>query len=266
MTLYLYIPGQSAVHRLHPTVKLAGMVCFFVASFVNDRPEFILPITVGIAALLVGSGSLPNVHRLRWLFVMIGLLTFTLWSLFYQQGGDPWFTLLGWIRPSWQGVHYGAGMALKLTTFLAVGTLFLSTAKVEEFAYALTRLGLPFKLGFTMTLAFRLVPAFVEAGFTVVQAQRCRGFDFDRGSFLQRLGRYVPLIVPVFIGALRRADNMAMALEARGFQSGRQRSFYQRYRFGAADALALALAVAVAGLYLWIWAQGWTRITPAAGG
>lgn len=261
MTLYLYIPGQSAVHRLHPTVKLAGMVCFFVASFLNDRPLYILPITLGIALLLVISGSLPNVRRLRYLFVMITVLTFVLWSLFYRQGGEPWFTVLGWIRPSAEGVHYAAGMALKLATFLAVGTLFLSTAKVEEFAYALTRLGMPFKLGFTMTLAFRLVPAFVEAGFTVVQAQRCRGFDFDRGSFLQRIARYVPLIVPVFIGALRRADNMAMALEARGFQSGRQRSFYQRYRFGAVDAVALAVAVGVAALYVWMWSQGWTRIT-----
>jgi energy-coupling factor transport system permease protein len=151
-------------------------------------------------------------------------------------------------------------MALKLTTFLAVGTLFLSTSKVEEFAYALTRLGLPYKLGFTMTLAFRLVPAFVEAGFTVVQAQRCRGFDFDRGSILQRLRRYVPVIVPVFIGALRRADNMAMALEARGFQSQRPRTFYQRYRFRGSDALALVFVVGVAALYLWLWQSGFSRV------
>ena len=151
-------------------------------------------------------------------------------------------------------------MAVKLTTFLAVGTLFLSTTKVEEFAYALTRFGVPYKLGFTLTLAFRLVPAFVESGFTVVQAQRCRGFNFDEGGLLERVRRYVPVIVPVFIGALRRADNMAMALEARGFQRQNPRTSYQRYVFGNRDAVALVILLSVAALYLWLWAHGYTRV------
>jgi len=258
MALYLYIPRASAVHRLHPTVKLAGMLCFFVAAFVSERPTLLLPLTAGTALLLAASGSLRNVRRLRVLFVLVFVMTFIIWTLFYRQG-DPWFSF-GPINLTDKSLHYAFGMALKLTTFLAVGTLFLSTAKVEEFSYALTRLGLPYKLGFTMTLAFRLVPAFVESGFTVVQAQRCRGFDFDRGSIFQRIRRYVPVIVPVFIGALRRADNMAMALEARGFQSGRSRSFYARYRFRLADALALLLLVAIAGAYLWMWHLGITRL------
>lgn len=258
MALYLYIPAQSFLHRLHPTVKLAGMVCFFVAAFVTERPSVQLPITLAIALLLASSGALPNVRRLRFLFVLVFVMTFLIWSLFYGLG-EPWLSF-GPVQVSEEAVRYAFGMALKLTTFLAVGTLFLSTSKVEEVAYALTRLGLPYKLGFTMTLAFRLVPAFVESGFTVVQAQRCRGFDFDQGSLLQRLRRYVPVIVPVFIGALRRADNMAMALEARGFQSGRQRTFFQRYSFRAADAAVLVLLLAVAAGYLWMWSQGWTRV------
>jgi energy-coupling factor transport system permease protein len=258
VSLYLYIPGQSAVHRLHPTVKLAGMLCFFLAAFVCERAIPLLPLTAGVALLLAVSGSLPNVRRLRLLFVLVFVMTYIIWTLFYRQG-EPWFSF-GPISIGPQALRYALAMALKLTTFLAVGTLFLSTAKVEEFAYALTRLGLPYKIGFTMTLAFRLVPAFVEAGFTVVQAQRCRGFDFDEGSIFQRVRRYVPVIVPVFIGALRRADNMAMALEARGFQSTRPRTFYQRYRFGPGDALALALLALVAAAYLWMWKVGLTHL------
>jgi len=258
MALYLYIPGTSAVHRLHPTVKLFGMVAFFVAAFVCERAELLLPLVFGVVLLLVTSGSLPNVRRLRILFVLVFVMTFIIWTLFYRQG-DIWFSF-GPISVGPQSVRYALGMALKLTTFLAVGTLFLSTAKVEEFAYALTRLGLPYKLGFTMTLAFRLVPAFVESGFTVVQAQRCRGFDFDEGSVWQRVRRYVPVIVPVFIGALRRADNMAMALEARGFQSGRPRTFFQRYHFRLSDALVLVVLAGIAAGYLWMWHLGMTRM------
>lgn len=258
MALYLYIPGDTTLHRLHPVVKLAGMLSFFVAAFVSERPTLLLPIAAGIAALLVASGSLPNVRRLRILFVLVFVMTFLIWTLFYRQG-EPLVTI-GPVRVSAEALRYALGMALKLTTFLAVGTLFLSTSKVEEFAYALHRCGLPYKLGFTMTLAFRLVPAFVEAGFTVVQAQRCRGFDFDRGSILQRIRHYVPVIVPVFIGALRRADHMAMALEARGFQSNRVRTSYQRYRFRWRDACVLAAELGVAALYLWLWSAGLTRV------
>ena len=258
MALYLYIDRRSAVHQLHPTVKLAGMLCFFVAAFVSEQPAALLPLAAGVVALLVRSGALPNVRRLRILFVMVFVMTFVVWTLFYGRG-EPW-ARLGPIVLSGEAVEYALGMALKLTTFLAVGTLFLSTTKVEEFAYALTRFGLPYKLGFTMTLAFRLVPAFVESGFTVVQAQRCRGFDFDKGSLWQRLRRYIPVIVPVFIGALRRADNMAMALEARGFQRTTPRTSYQRYSFRLSDALAMALLIAVAALYVWLWWHGYTRI------
>jgi len=258
MALYLYIPGESGVHRLHPTVKLAGMISFFIAAFVTERPLLLLPLVAGVLMLIAASGSLANIRRLRILFVLVFVMTFVIWSLFYRQG-DPWFSF-GPISIGEQSLRYAVGMALKLTTFLAVGTLFLSTAKVEEFSYALTRLGMPYKIGFTMTLAFRLVPAFVEAGFTVVQAQRCRGFDFDEGSIFQRIRRYVPVIVPVFIGALRRADNMAMALEARGFQSGRPRTFYQRYRFGGRDILALVILSAVALGYLWMWKAGMTHL------
>jgi energy-coupling factor transport system permease protein len=157
----------------------------------------------------------------------------------------PWFAL---------------GMALKLAIILGAGIFFLSVTRIEEFAYALTRLGMPYKIGFTFSLAFRLVPVFLDATGTVVQAQRCRGLDFDRGGFAQRLARYIPVIVPVFMAALRRADNMAMALEARGFQSGRKRTTLQRYPFGALDAVALAVVVLLAVSYVALWYLGALKI------
>ncbi len=261
MPLFLYIDRTTFLHRLNPIVKVLGMVCFFVAAFVSQRPSVVLPVAAGIAVLVVLAGALPNVRRLRLLFVMVFMMTFIIWSLFYR-GGVPLFAW-GPIGVSVEGMHFALGMAIKLATFLGVGTLFLSTTKIEEFAYALTRVGMPYKLGFTMTLAFRLVPVFLDAAVTVVQAQRCRGFSFDEGNLWQRMRRYVPVIVPVFMGALRRADGMAMALEARGFQSSHPRTSFEHYRFGASDAVALLLAVAVAGLYVLLWHSGYTAVAAA---
>lgn len=258
MTLFLYIDRPTFMHRLNPIVKVLGMLCFFVAAFVSQRPVVMLPVASGVAVLIVLANALPNVRRLRLLFVLVFVMTFVIWTLFFR-GGVP---LIAWgpVSVSATGLQFALGMAIKLATFLGVGVLFLSTTKIEEFAYALTRVGMPYKLGFTLTLAFRLVPVFLDAAVTVVQAQRCRGFNFDEGNLVQRMRRYVPVIVPVFMGALRRADAMAMALEARGFQSHKPRTAFEQFPFRASDAAALLVAVSVAGTYIALWECGYATV------
>ncbi len=251
MTLSLYTQADTAIHRLHPVVKLVAMLGLFTTVFLTDAAQLLAPLILICFAVATWAKSLTVFWRLRTLFVLVFLMTFAVWTLFFQSGTP--LAKWGPIEISEAGLIYALGMGLKLVGFMAVGVLFLATAKVEEFAYALTRIGVPFKLGFTMTLAFRLVPAFVEASMTVVQAQRCRGFNFDEGNVLQRIRRYVPVIVPVFIGALRRADGMAMALEARGFQSERRRTSLEEYRFRATDGLGLVLVLGVTLLYVVFW-------------
>ena len=136
----------------------------------------------------------------------------------------------------------------------------LIRAVLEDFADALTRLGMPYRVGFTMTMAFRLVPVFVDAATTVVQAQRCRGLDFERGGLWQRARRYVPVIVPVFMGALRRADQMAMALDARGFQRGAARTALDVHPVRFADVVAGAALMAVVASYVALALAGRLRL------
>lgn len=261
MTPSLYVPARSAVHRLHPVVKLVAMPALFTAVFLTDRALLLAPLLSGTIAAAAWAGALWSLWRVRLLLVLVFAMTFAVWSLFYP-GGEA-LAALGPVSISAAGLWFALGMGLKLVSFLALGVLFLSTTKVEELAHGLMRLGLPFKIGFTMTLAFRLVPAFLDAAMAVVQAQRCRGFAFDRGNIVQRIWHYVPVIVPVFIGALRRADGMAMALEARGFQAQRPRTSLEEYTFGLRDVLAVAVVTAVALLYLVLWRQGYTVIAAA---
>jgi energy-coupling factor transport system permease protein len=258
MALSLYVEPPSALHRLSPIAKVGAMLCLFTAAFVSDRPLAVAPLAALVATLLHMAGAMQNVRRLRILFVMVFVMTFIVWTLFFR-GGVPFLTW-GPVGVSATSLRFALGMGMKLVTFLGIGVLFLSTTKIEEFAYALNRIGVPYKLGFTLTLAFRLVPVFVDAAVTVVQAQRCRGFNFDEGTVLQRIRRYVPVIVPVFMGALRRADGMAMALEARGFQTAHGRSVFDRYPFRAKDSVFLAAGFAVAILYVALWGAGQTTV------
>jgi len=258
MALSLYIAKPDLAHRLHPIVKIATMLSFFVAAFVCETPIILMPLTLAVIGLIAATGAWVNVYRLRILFFMVFFMTFVTWSLFFR-GGTAWIDL-GPIHIGPTSMQYGLAMALKLATFLGIGTVFLTTTRIEEVAYALTRLGIPYKIGFTMTLAFRLVPVFVDSALSVIQAQRSRGFRFDEGNILQRVRRYVPVLVPVFIGALRRADGMAIALEARGFQSQRTRTSFEQYRFAATDGVCLLLVLLVATLYLLLWKNGYTAL------
>ena len=250
MPLTLYVPRASHLHRLHPVTKLAGLVAFVVAAFVVDAPLVLVPLSAAVFALLVPAGGLPNVRRLRVMFVLVVVFTVVVWTFFYG----------GVAKPTWNGFLYGVSTAMRLDTFLAAGILFLTVTRVEEVAYALGRLGVPYTVGFTLTLAFRLVPVFFDAALAVLQAQRCRGLDVARGGIVHRLRRFVPVLVPVLIGALRRADRMAMALELRGFNSGRPRTRWLRARAGVADAMAGVVLVVTAGTYVALWATGIGRL------
>jgi energy-coupling factor transport system permease protein len=255
-SLYLYLDRATWVHRLHPVVRLCGMVALFIAAFVVEWPLAQVPLLLLLVPIVLYTGAFRNIYRLRILFILIFTTTFLIWTLFYGPDGRPPLLQFGRIVVSRTAPWFALGMAMKLDILLGSGILFLSVTRIEEFAYALTRLGVPYKVGFTFSLAFRLVPVFLDAAGMVVQAQRCRGLDFDRGGLGQRLRRYIPVIVPVFMAALRRADNMAMALEARGFQSGRTRTTLQRYPFGATDVAALACLVLLAGGYVALWYRG----------
>lgn len=257
MALSLYLDHRTWVHRLHPVVRLLLMIAIFISAFVVEQPQWLLPLALLVVALLVGTRSLLNIYRLRYLFLLIFVMTFLIWTWRYGPDGQPPWLVIGPLEISHTAPLFALGMALKLMVFLASGILFLSVTRIEELAYALTRFGIPYKIGFTMTLAFRLVPVFVDSAMTVVQAQRCRGLDFERGSLWERLRRYIPIIVPVFMSGLRRADGMAMTLEARGFQTGTQRTMLQRFPVGAADYLMIAAVLVVTATYLTVWWWGW---------
>src|SRR5262249_18801042 len=156
----------------------------------------------------------PNLVRLRALAVAIPIATFVVWAIAYRRG-DPIFSL-GPLLVTRQGLRFGVGMGLKLESFLLLSIALLSTTRVEGLTIALPRFGLPYRFGFTLTLAFRLVPVFVDTAATVLQAQRLRSLDIGGRGLRERIRRTAPVIIPVFMGALRRADQMAMALEMRG--------------------------------------------------
>jgi energy-coupling factor transport system permease protein len=155
---------------------------------------------------------------------------------------------------------FGFGRGLKLALLLSTSILFLSTTTIEEFTTSLVSLRVPYRVAFAMSLAFRLVPLFMDSALTVVQAQSLRGYDFNQGKVIERMKRYVPAVIPVFMGALRRANNMAMALEARGFGAGAIPTSYLQYRTHSRDVIAFTALLALGIGYFLIYYSGYGAI------
>ena len=141
---------------------------------------------------------------------------------------------------------------MRLDLMVISGLLLLSTTTVEDFAFALQRLGLPSSMGFAFSLAFRWIPTLLGAGATVVQAQRSRGLDLSRKSVLGKIRQYPPLVVPLIGHSLRQTTLLAMALESKGFSPGRRRLSYPISSLRIADYGVLLVMAICVGVGVWL--------------
>ncbi|MCC6847703.1 MAG: energy-coupling factor transporter transmembrane protein EcfT [Deltaproteobacteria bacterium] len=253
MALSLYLDHPSWLHRRHPVAKVLALGWLFVAAFLLDHPAPLGLLLVLVLAATASARALSVLHQMRWLLLPVFVFTTIIWTVFYPATADG-------PVDRWVAFRYGLGMALRLETFLATGFVFLATTTIEEFAFALSRLGVPYRAGFVLTLAFRLVPVFLDAALTVRDAQRCRGLDFTTGNVATRIARYAPVIVPVFIGGLRRADQMAFALEVRGFSAGRPRTSLPRPGMDGSDLLLLGVGGAITAVVVALRVAGIGRL------
>lgn len=233
MDPFLYLDRDTAIHRLDPRTKMALLLGAFGLVFVFINPLYGLGV-LGVV-LLFGyvAESLVNLKRIWFILVMIGVVTVVLWSIF-GSGETPLFWFV-----EWEALLYGLGVALRIDTTIVAGMIFLSTTRNEEIATGLVKLGIPYRFAFAVSTALRLVPTIAATGSTIGQAQRSRGLDLDSGNFIQRVRKFVPLLVPVFVSTIRSTNVFSMALESKGFGASGERTYFLRISLGRRDALVL---------------------------
>ncbi len=246
MSLYLYSERISFLHKLHPVSKIIGLLLSFVAALAFSHPLYILPLAILVIIPGLRAGAGDGLHRVWPLMIAIGLASFLLWGVFF-----PGKTVVYSLAPfciTREALLYGAGMAIRLNLMLFCGLIFLASTRIEDFTAGLSVMGIPFSLSFALSLSFRLVPIFSETTQTIIQAQRCRGLETESKGLIKRMFAYLPLLVPVFASALRRTDQLAVALESKGFGSKIKRTTYREYLFRGQDVIfLLAMIVISAG-------------------
>src|SRR5215210_1511837 len=214
----------------------------FVLAFIFLDPLYELAVLALVLVFGYMAKSLENLRRIWFILLTVALITIVVWSL-VGAGRTPLFLFV-----ELESVLYGVSIALRLDTTIITGMIFLSTTRNEEVAIGLVKLGIPYRFAFAVSTALRLVPTIASTGYTIGQAQRSRGLDLDSGNFLQRIRKYVPLLVPVFVTTIRSTNVFSMALESKGFGAGSKRTFFLKTAMGWRDVLVLvAFAALLAG-------------------
>ncbi len=262
ITLGQYMPGNTVVHRLDPRTKILLTTAYIAIIFLVKSPLwYAIPVLyVALAARLAGlrfGQLLKSVKPLRVLLI----LTFVL-NLFFSGGSTVWVKW-GILTITQEGVLLAVHFSMRLV-FLVVGTsiLTLTTSPVALSDGIEILLG-PLKvvhfpaheLAMMMTIALRFIPTLIEETDKIMKAQQARGADFESGKLIARAKAMVPLLVPLFVSAFRRAGELAMAMEARCYHGGEGRTRLRVLRFTAEDGKALlvtllALALVIAGRYI----------------
>ncbi|HPT78736.1 MAG TPA: energy-coupling factor transporter transmembrane protein EcfT [Candidatus Atribacteria bacterium] len=250
ITLGQYYPKDSPIHRLDPRTKLVITFIFIVIIFFVRYYTGYLYV-LAFLALILALSQIPVRHVLKGLkpLLFIIILTFLI-NLFFTSGGT---VLLKWwkIEITQEGLRQAIFMALRLI-FLVTGTSLLTlttspialTDGIELLLKPLRVIRFPaHELAMMMTIALRFIPTLLEETDKIMKAQTARGADFESGNLIQRAKALVPLLVPLFISAFRRADELAMAMEARCYRGGENRTRMKVLKVEARDYAAYGVAL-----------------------
>lgn len=233
MNIFLFLDKDTLIHRLDPRTKLVSALLLFGICLCFNHPGYLALISGGVLLLASWARAWPNFWKLRFILLLLILFSTVLWP-FFVPGVTLWWTF-GPLALSRESVYYGLAMGLRLSTFVGIGLIFLTTTRNEELTNGLIRMGVPYPLAFALSTALRLLPTFVGAGATIIQAQVSRGLDLESGSIFKRMGKFIPQAVPLFIYAIHHTNYLAMALESRGFDPGSKRTFYYEPRMKGID-------------------------------
>jgi energy-coupling factor transport system permease protein len=248
-----YVPAESAIHRLDPRTKLLATMFLLVMLFVIHEFASLGVLTAFLIATALAARIGP-VYLLRGIRPLIWLLVFTgaLQVLFGEPGGHV-VAQWGPIVATRENLSAAAFYSWRLVLLVLSTTLMTLVTSPMEFTDGLERLLRPFRrvgvpahdLAMMMTIALRFIPTLLEETEKIMKAQMARGAEFTRGNLLARAKALVPLLVPLFVSAFRRADSLAVAMEARCYRGGDHRTHMRALQYHVRDAVAIGV-VAVA--------------------
>lgn len=258
ITLGQYYPVDSVLHRMDPRTKLFGTLVYIVTLFMADHWLAYVAATAFLI-LAIKVSHVPFRFMVRGLKAIVFLLLISVSFNLFLTPGTPIFKI-GFLQITWEGLRLASFMAIRLV-FLVMGSTILTltttpnqlTDGLEQSLGFLKKVGVPVhEVSMMMSIALRFIPILIEETDKIMKAQMARGADFETGNLIQKAKAMVPLLVPLFISAFRRATDLAMAMEARCYRGGDGRTKMKPLKYEKRDRLAylfyLAYFVMILGI------------------
>lgn len=269
ITLGQYFPGDSLLHRMDPRAKIICSILYIVAIFcAQDAVAFLVLALSAVCLILLSRISIRTI--LRGLKPILFVLIFTaLISLFLtgNSGEEPLWSvqipIFGW---TWQPSIRLSGIVRAVFTSVRVVVLIIGTSifltyttspvmltdAIESLLFPLTYLHVPVHtFAMMMTIALRFIPTLIEETDKIMNAQKARGADFESGSLVRRARALIPVLVPLFVSAFKRAEDLAIAMECRCYRGGVGRTKMRKLVYGARDYIVmLCMALFLAGIFV----------------
>lgn len=249
ITIGQYFPGQSAIHRMDPRTKIILSILYIVMLFVADNMwGLLLGVLFGFAAYLISRIPVSMIWKSMKPVVPIVIFTAVL-NLFLSTGDPLW--QWKFLKITKEGIETAVFMSVRILCLIAGTSLLTYTTSpialtdgIERLLSPLKKIKLPVhELAMMMTIALRFIPTLIEETDKIMSAQKARGADLESGGVMQRAKALLPILIPLFVSAFRRADELALAMECRCYHGGEGRTALRILRFQMADWLSLALFV-----------------------
>ncbi len=230
ITIGQYFPGESVIHNLDPRIKIIAVIFYIASLFFMNEFVYYIPAVV-LLGVTIGLARLPVKYIFKGLKPILILIIITFLINMFMTPGEVAFRV-GPLTATEEGIRQASFMGIRLillvvcTTVLTLTTSpILLTDGIEKLLEPFKKIGVPsHELAMMMTIALRFIPTLLEETDKIMKAQMARGADFESGNIIKRAKNLIPLLVPLFISAFRRADDLAMAMEARCYRGGDNRT------------------------------------------
>lgn len=244
ITLGQYVPGNSVLHRLDPRTKIIWTAALMVAIFMVDSwNEYVMMGSFTLILLLIS--GVPVKQTLRGIKPLVFILLLTaLLNIFFVEGTVIF--RIGPVKATYEGLISAVKLFLRLVMLVTTASLMTLTTTpmsmtdgIEKLLKPFGRIGVPsHEIAMMMSIALRFIPTLLEEAQRIMKAQSSRGADFDTGNIFQRLKSFIPVLIPLFVSAFKRADELAEAMESRCYRGGEGRTKLKTINFTRLDLMA----------------------------
>lgn len=258
ITLGQYFPGESLIHKLDPRSKILMIIAYIASIFIIDNFTGYLILGVFLAVCIINT-KIPVKYMVKGLKPVLFFIVLTGFFNLFLTGTGKIYWKWSFLTITDEGVRNAVFMILRLL-FLIMGTSILTlttspimlTDGIERLLSPFGKIGLPHhEIAMMMSIALRFIPTLIEETDKIIKAQTARGADFESGNLLRRIKAMIPILIPLFIGAFRRADELATAMECRCYRGGKGRTRLNVLKMGVSDLVGwMIIGVLVAGVFV----------------